>query len=83
MFQVLGVLYIKVCKIEPLDLYFLLFPLAFISADHHITIFHKFLKLHSALSEKKDFHQEFPFFNGFNETVKSPHLLNGQNPLKV
>ena len=39
----------------------MLFLLAFTSAD---IIFHKFLKLHSALSEKKDFCFKFSFFRG-------------------
>ena len=38
--------------------YFLLFLLAFTSAD---IIFHKFLELHSTLSEKKIFVANFPF----------------------
>ena len=56
-FQVLKVLLIKICKIQSLDLLFL-FLLAFTSAD---IIFHKFLELHSKLSEKKIFVTNFPF----------------------
>ena len=49
----------EICKIEPPDLYFLLFLLAFITpAD---TIFHKYLELHSTLSEKKTFVTNLPF----------------------
>ena len=60
-FQVLKVLLIKICKIQPPDLYFLLFLLTFTSAD---IIFHKFLELHSTLSEKK-FSSQIVLFNGF------------------
>ena len=59
-FQVLKVLLRKICKSYQI-FYFLLFLLAFsftsISAD---IIFHTFLKLHSTLSEKKNFVRNFP-----------------------
>ena len=57
--------------------YLLLFLLAFTSAD---VIFHKFLELHSTLSEKKIFFTNFPFLT---DVLKLPHPLNGQNPLSV
>ena len=48
-FQVLKVLLIKICKIQPLDLLLnKALLLAFTSAD---IIFHKFLELYSTLSE--------------------------------
>ena len=53
--QVLKVLLIKICKIEPPDL-LLLFLLA--SAD---IIFYNFLELHSTLSQKKIFITIFLF----------------------
>ena len=58
LFQVLKELPIKICKINPLDLLFLIVLLAFTSAD---IIFHKFLELHSTLSEKKIFVTNFPY----------------------
>ena len=74
-FQVLKVLLIKICKIQSLDLLFL-FLLAFTSAD---IIFHKFLELHSTLSEKK-FSLQIFFFNRFTET---PYPLKNQNLLSM
>ena len=56
MSKVLKVLPIKICKIEPPDLLFVLS--AFTSAD---IVFHKFLDLHSTLTEKKIFVMNFPF----------------------
>ena len=81
-FQVLKVLLIKICKIRYLHqiFYFLLFFLAFTSAD---MIFYRFLEFHSILSESKDFRHKFSFFNGFTQTPpptppphKSPNLLS-------
>ena len=43
--------------------------LGFTSAN---MIFHKFLELHSTLSEKKDFRHKFSFFNGFTQTPLLP-----------
>ena len=56
-FQVLKVRLIKMCKIEPPDL-FLFLLLAFTSVD---IIFHKFLELHSVMSVKKIFATNFLF----------------------
>ena len=44
-----------------------------------ISLFYKFLQLHSALS-KKNFCYKFSFFKGFNQAF---HLLNSQNLLSV
>ena len=55
--QVLKVLLIKNCKRQPPDLLFLFVLLAFTSAG---IIFHKFLELHSKISEKKIFVTNFP-----------------------
>ena len=82
-FQVLKVLLIKICKIRYLHqiFYFLLFFLAFTSAD---MIFYRFLEFHSILSESKDFRHKFSFFNGFTQTpTPTPHPLNSQNLLSV
>ena len=59
--------------------YFLLFLLAFTSAD---IIFHKFLKIHSVSSVKKIFVTDF-LFERIQSNPPSPHPLNGQNPLTV
>ena len=75
-FQVFKVLLTKICKI----FYLFLFLLAFTSAD---IIVHKFLGLHSKLSEKKDFRDKFFFFNGFTNPPPPPQPLNDQNPLSV
>ena len=66
-FQILKALLIKLFKIQSLDLLFLMsFLLAITSAD---IIFHKFLELHSTLSEKKNFITNFPFLT---DTLKPP-----------
>ena len=49
-FQVLKLFFMKMRMIQPLDLLFLVFLLAFTLAD---IIFHKFLEVNSTLSEKK------------------------------
>ena len=69
----------KIFKIQPLDLYFLflMFLLAFTSAD---IVFHKFLEIHSTLSEKKIFVTNFSFFNRF---TPMPPPLNSQNLLSM
>ena len=70
-FQVLKVRVIKICKMQPLgvrDLLFLVYidVLDFISAN---IIFHKYLELHSTLSEKKIFVTNFAFLT---DLLKSP-----------
>ena len=55
-FQVSKLRLIKICKTDPPDLLFLIVFLAFTSAD---IIFHKFLELHSVLSVKKIFINNF------------------------
>ena len=73
-FQVLKVLLIKICKIEPPDL------LLIVLISFYITeiIFHKFLEIHSTLFGKKIFVTIFPFFNRFT----NPHPLNSQKSTK-
>ena len=66
----------KNCKIQSVDLLFLVVLRAFTSAD---IIFHKFLELQSTLSEKKkDFHQKVSFFNGFTQTLTPPTPKSGK-----
>ena len=75
-FQVLKVLLIKVCKIQPP--YLLVLDAS--SAD---IIFHKFLTLHSTLTRKR-FSSQIFLFNGFTH-LPPPllhHPLNRQNPLR-
>ena len=76
-FQVLKV--IKNCKIQPPDLLFLYGLLAFSSAG---IIFHKFLELHSKISEK-NFHHQFSFLMDLLRLPTHPHPLNSQIPLSV
>ena len=79
LFQVLKVIFIKICKIHPLDLLFLVF-VAFTSED---IIFHKGLELHSTLSEKKKkiFVTNFPFLT--DSLNPHPHPLNNQSLLSM
>ena len=81
-FQVLKVLVIKICKIQPPDLNFFLFLLAFTLAG---IIFVKLLELHSTISEKSIFVTNFSFFNRFTQTPPPPtlHPVNGQNLLSI
>ena len=65
-FQVLKVLLIKTFKILPPDL--LLFRLA-ITSD---VILHKYLEIHSTLSEKKKFSSQIFLFNQFTQTLPPP-----------
>ena len=61
--------------------YFLLFLLAFTSAD---VIFHNFLELHSTLTEKKIFVTNFPILtDSLNPPPPPRKPLNRQNPLSV
>ena len=64
-FYVLEVFLTKIC-------FYLLFLLAFTSAN---IIFHKFLKLHSALSEKNIFVTNFPFLT---DLLKPPNPLTAK-----
>ena len=65
LFKVLKVLLTKICKIQPPDLLFLAaFIFLAFTAD---IIFHKFLELHSTLSEKI-FQSQIFLFNGFTQT---------------
>ena len=75
-FQVFKVLLTKICKI----FYLFLFLLAFTSAD---IIVHKFLGLHSKLSEKKIFVINFSFLTDSLTPPPPPQPLNDQNPLSV
>ena len=77
--QVSNIHLIKICKIEPPDLLFLVVFISFYISRY--IIFHKFLELYSILSVKKIFVTNF-FFNGFTQSP-SPNPLNGQNPLSV
>ena len=52
------VLLIKTCEMQPLDLLFLVVFISFY-INRYISMFHKFLELHSTLSEKKIFVTNF------------------------
>ena len=75
-FQVLKVLLINICAIQPPDL---LFTVVFISCYISRYHFSQILELHLAYSGRR-FRHEFSFFNRFAQT---PYPLNGQNPLSV
>ena len=66
-FQVLKELLIKIFKIQPLDLLFLvvLFICSFTSV---YIIFYKVYVLSFNIIWKKDFRHQFSFFNGFTQT---------------
>ena len=74
-FQVLKVLLIKICKIEPPGPLFIVVFISFYNI-----IFHKFLELHSTLSEKKIFITNFPLLT---DSLKPPNPLNGQKSLSM
>ena len=77
-FQFLRVFLKKIVRYSHQIFYFLLFCISFYISRNH---FHKFLELHSTLSEKKIFVTIFPFItNSFNPV---PRPLNGQTPLTV
>ena len=73
-FQVLKVLLIKICKVQPPCLLFL-FVFILTSAGTH-----KFLELHSKISEKKMFSSRIFFLT---DLLRPPHPLKCQNPLNV
>ena len=66
------------CKMTTKSFISCCFILALTSAD---IIFHKFLELHSTLSEKKDFRYEFPFLT---DSHKPPQMkmMKYQNSTK-
>ena len=67
--QVLKVLFIKICKIQSLDLLFVVVFIGFYISRYH---FDNFLELHSTLSEKKFFVTNFPFLM---DSLKPPTSL--------
>ena len=76
-FQVLKVLLIKICKMQPLDLlFFVVFISFYISRYHFSQIFRSSFNI----IWKKDFRHKFSFFNGFTQT---PHPINSSNRLGV
>ena len=76
-FLVLKIRLTKISKIEP-DLLFLLFLLAFTSAD---IIFYKFSELQSITTIcKKDFCHKFSVLHGFTHI---PHPINNENLLNM
>ena len=67
---------IIICKMQPLDLLFLVLYVRF-----HINRYHLSLIFRASYNIwKKDFRHEFSFFNGFTQ---KPHPHNGQNLLSV
>ena len=78
-FQVLKVLLIKICKIQSLDLLFLVVFISFYISRYH---FSQVFRTSFNIIWKKDFRHKFSFFNGFTQTPTS-HPVNSQNPLNV
>ena len=78
-YQVLKVLLTRICKVESLDLSFILVFISFYISRYD---FSQVFRRHSALSEKKIFFTNFPFLT---DSLKSPphHPLKSENPLSV
>ena len=75
-FKVLKVLIIKICKIVPPDLLFLV---AFISCYIKRYHFSQIIRNSFHFICIKDFRHKFSLM----DSLKTPHPLNGQNPLSV
>ena len=78
-FQVLKVPLSNICKIQPLDLLFLVVFVTLYSSRYHLA---QICRTSFNITWKKDFRHKFSFFNGFSQT---PILLqlNDQNMLSV
>ena len=75
--QILKVLLIKICKIQPPDLLFLFVFISFYFSRYH------FSQISRTLFKniwKKYYRHEFPFLT---DSLRILHPLNGQNPLCV
>ena len=77
-FQVLKVLLIKICKIQSLDLLFLVVFISFYISRYH---FSQVFRTSFNIWKKKDFHHKFSFLT--DSSLKFPHPLNSQNLLSV
>ena len=82
-FHVLKVRFIKICKIEPRDLLFLVAFISFYISRYH---FSQLFRNSFRIIRKKDFRQEF-FFQRIDSTLaptpSTPIPLNSQSPLSV
>ena len=78
-FQVLNIHHIKTCKIEPPDIFILLFVvfISFYISRYH---FSQILRTSLNIISKKDFRHNFSFLM---DSLKLPHPLNSQNLLSV
>ena len=70
-FQVLKVFLVKICKIQPQDISFLVVFISFNIGRCH---FWKFLELHSTMSDKKILVTNFPFLTD-TPSFKPPPLI--------
>ena len=77
-FQVLKVLLIKICKIQPLDLLFLVAFISFYISRYH---FSQVFRTSFNIIWKKDFRHKFSFFNRFTQAPTL--ILLTANPLSV
>ena len=68
-FQVLKVLLIKICKIQSLDLLFLVVFISFYISRYH---FSQVFRTSFNIIWKKDFRHKFSFFNRFTQTPTTP-----------
>ena len=78
LFQLLKVLLLKICKIEPPDLLFLVVLHQQIPRYYFPQIFRTSFNMIC----KKDFRHKFSFFNGFTQPLPTNHL-NSQNLLSM
>ena len=80
-FQVLNVRLIKICKIKPPDLLFLVVVIGFYISRYH---FSQIFRTSFRIIRKKDFRHEFSFLtDSLNPLSPNTNSLNGQNPLCV
>ena len=85
-FQILKVLLIKICKIQPLDLLFLVVFISFYIIRYH---FSQVFRTSFNIIWKKDFFTNFPFLTDSltppppTQPLPPAHPLNSQNSLSV
>ena len=70
--EVLKVLIAKICKMQPLDILFLVYFISMLDCTSADIIFHSFLELHTKLSEKKDFRHKFFLTDSLNTPPPTP-----------
>ena len=76
-FQVLVLLLVKICKMQPSDLLFLVVFTSFYICRYH---FSQIFRIYSTLIERKIFVMDSPFLT---DSPKPPHPLHNENLLSV